>query len=288
VQGGGPRGIRAVDADERLVLDRHVEASADVPAGTDLVLWPEDVVGTAGPFAGSAAEAAVQEVARRLGATLVVGVVEGAGDRFRNAAVVLDGEGRPVDRFDKVHRVPFGEYIPFRSLLERVADVSAVPRDAEAGRGPGVLDTPAGRMAVTISYEVFFAHRARSGVEAGGRLLLVPTNASSYTTEQVPAQEVAAARLRAVEAGRWVVQAAPTGYSVVVDQRGRVVAQGPLGDRAVVTEIVELRAGRTLAMRLGDRPGVAAAAMVIAFGWWRSRKLSELDSGMLPSLRRLR
>jgi apolipoprotein N-acyltransferase len=91
-----------------------------------------------------------------------------------------------------------------------------------------------------------------------------------------------------VEAGRWVVQAAPTGYSVVVDQRGRVVAQGPLGDRAVVTEIVELRAGRTLAMRLGDRPGVAAAAMVIAFGWWRSRKLSELDSGMLPSLRRLR
>ncbi|MFP5319231.1 MAG: apolipoprotein N-acyltransferase [Acidimicrobiia bacterium] len=285
VQGGGPRGLRAVDSDERLVLERHVAASAEVPVGTDLVLWPEDVVDTPGPYAGSAAERAVQETVRRLGTTVVVGVVEdvGGGDRFRNAAIAYDPHGRQVDRYDKVHRVPFGEYIPFRSLLDRVADVSAVPRDAIAGTGPGVLDTPAGRMAVAISFEVFFADRARSGVEAGGRLLLVPTNASSFTTSQVPAQEVAVARLRAVETGRSVVQAAPTGYSAVIDHRGRVAAQGPLGAQAVVTGVVGMRTGRTLALVLGDWPVVVVAVggVVVA------RKLSRQDLGMLPEGERL-
>ncbi len=289
VQGGGPRGLRAVDSDEREVLERHVKASAGVPAGTDLVLWPEDVVDTPGPFAGSPAEAQVTEVARRLGTTVVVGVVEDvSGSRFRNAAIVFDGQGRQVDRFDKVHRVPFGEYIPFRSFFDRFADVSAVPRDAIAGRGPGVLDTPVGRLAVVISFEVFFSDRARSGVEAGGRLLLVPTNASSFTTSQVPAQELAVARLRAVETGRWVVQAAPTGYSAIVDQRGGVVARGPLGDRAVVEGEVGLRTGRTVALRLGTAPVVLTAGAALAVVWvLGSGKLSHQRSGMLPDGGRL-
>jgi hypothetical protein len=73
---------------------------------------------------------------------------------------------------------------------------------------------------VLISYEVFFAERARAATRAGGRVLLVPTIASSYTTGQVPAQEVAAARLRAIETGRAVVQAVPTGYSALLDRTG--------------------------------------------------------------------
>jgi apolipoprotein N-acyltransferase len=114
-----------------------------------------------------------------------------------------------------------------------------------------------------ISYEVFVADRARSGARAGGRLLLVPTNASSYTTAQVPAQELAAARVRAVETGRWVVQAAPTGYSGVVDQRGRVRQRGPLGRAATIQSTVELRTGQTWAVRLGDGPVTLLAAAVL-------------------------
>ena len=125
--------------------------------------------------------------------------------------------------------MPFGEYIPARSFFARLADVSAVPRDAIAGRGPGVVDTPAGRLGVLISYEVFFQDRGRAAVRAGGRLLLVPTNASSFDDAQVPAHELAVARLRALETGRWVVQAAPTGYSAVVDHRGRVLARSRPG-----------------------------------------------------------
>jgi apolipoprotein N-acyltransferase len=263
VQGGGVRGLRAVFADPRVPFRAQVEASAGV-GPVDLVVWPEDVVDVEGPLAGSPEEATVADVARRLGATLVAGVVEDAGPgRFRNAAVVWSPDGRMVDRYDKVHRVPFGEYVPLRGLVRHLADLSAVPHDAIPGRGPGVLRTPAGPLGVLVSYEVFFAERARAATRAGGRVLLVPTNASSYTTAQVPTQELAAARLRALETGRAVVQAAPTGFSAVVDADGRMRARSALGDRAVVEQVVTLRRGQTLATRLGDLPLVALAALIL-------------------------
>jgi apolipoprotein N-acyltransferase len=178
------------------------------------------------------------------------------------------------ERYDKVHRVPFGEYVPARSFFDRIADLSAVPRDALVGTGPAVLDTPAGILGVVISYEVFFPDRARAAVRAGGRVVLVPTNASSYRDEQIPAQEVAVARLRALETGRWVVQAAPTGYSAVIDHRGRVLDRGGLGGAEVLTAGVDLRTGRTLFVAWGPAPWVVLAVAVLLLSkveWLRRR-----------------
>jgi apolipoprotein N-acyltransferase len=175
-----------------------------------------------------------------------------------------------VARYDKVRRVPFGEYAPGRRLLARVADLSLLPRDAIPGSGPGLLRTPAGPLGVLVSYEVFFADRAQAATRAGARVLLVPTNASSYTTAQVPAQEVAAARLRAIETGRAVVQAAPTGYSALLDWTGRVVAQSGLGGASILQGTVGLRAGTTLYGRLGDGPVLALAVAAVALAWIRA------------------
>jgi apolipoprotein N-acyltransferase len=179
-----------------------------------------------------------------------------------------------LPRYDKVHRVPFGEYIPARGLFERLADLSDVPRDATVGRGPAVLDTPAGRLGVVISYEVFFPERARSAVRAGGRVVLVPTNASSYRDSQIPAQEVVVARLRALETGRWVVQAAPTGYSAVIDHRGVVRSQSNLGGAQVLQADIDLRTGHTLFVALGPAPELllAGAAVALSKLQWVRRK----------------
>jgi apolipoprotein N-acyltransferase len=265
VQGGGERGLRAISVDPEIVLVAQMAATAGVRPPVDLVLWPEDVVDADGTLAGSDEERQVAEVARATGAVLVAGIIEDVGtDRFRNAAVAWAPDGSQGARYDKVRRVPFGEYIPFRSLTDRVADISAVPRDALEGRGPGILRTPAGPLGVVISYEVFFADRARAAVRAGAQVLLVPTNASSFTTSQVPTQELAAARLRALETGRTVVQAAPTGFTAVVDPRGRVVARTDLGPAAVLQREVTLREGQTLATRLGDGPATGAAVVAVA------------------------
>jgi apolipoprotein N-acyltransferase len=269
VQGGGARGLLAVDReDPREVFAAHLRTSRRIEPPVDLVLWPEDVVDVNRPVRETKEGEELAELARRLDTTLVAGVVEDAGERhFRNAAVAWGPGGRIVARFDKVHRVPFGEYIPFRGLFDRVADLSAVPRDAIAGKGPGLLDTPAGQLGTLISYEVFFEDRARVAVREGAEVLLVPTNASSFGTGQVPAQELAAARLRALETGRTVLQAAPTGYTAVVDRRGRVLARTALGGPAVLSRTVARRAGQTWATQLGPRLGVTLVILTLVLAW---------------------
>ncbi len=279
VQGGGPRGLRAVDGDPADVLAAQVRASAVLRLDLDLVLWPEDVVDTDGALAGSDQEEALSSLATRLRTTLVAGVVEDVGaNRFLNAAVAWGPDGQVVARYDKVHRVPFGEYVPARTFFDRLADLSDVPRDAIAGRGVGVLDTGAGTFGVLVSYEVFFEDRARAAVRADAAILLVPTNASSYRDAQVPAQEVAAARLRAIQTGRWVLQAAPTGYSVVVDHDGRVLQSSPLGLPAVLEGVVQLRTGDTPWTVIGSVPVMAAAGLGLLWGLLVARRQKRAPS----------
>lgn len=264
VQGGGPRGIPAVVSDADAVTERQFRLSEDLPPGLDLVLWPESSLGVSGPVADTSEAAAVAQLARRTGATVVVGLSESYEEGFRNAAVAWAPDGRIVDRYEKVHRVPFGEYIPARAVFESLSDMTAlVPRDAIPGRGPGLLRTPAGDLGVVISYEVFFSDRVRAAVQAGGEILLVPTNAASYTTEEVPATEVAAARMRAVEFDRAVLQAAPTGYTAVVRPDGVVVEQSGLSTAEVLTATVPLRSSTTVYARTGNGPVVAVMALAL-------------------------
>jgi apolipoprotein N-acyltransferase len=274
VQGGGVRGLRAVHNDQRLVYERQLDASREIRPGVDLVVWPEDVIHVPA-LQGSQEEFDLAELADRIGAPVVAGVVEeGGAGRFFNAAVVwAPGQGQ-VDRYDKVHRVPFGEYIPMRSLVKHVADLSLVPDDAVPGKGSGLLvaPPPAGRLGVVISFEVFFADRARAAIHAGGEVLLVPTNAASFKTGQVPAQELGAARLRALETGRDLVQAAPTGYSAMVSARGRVIAHTDLGPAQVLTETIARRRGQTPYVRTGDRPLLVASIVFVAIAWLARRR----------------
>ncbi len=267
VQGGGPRGTRAEETSERDVLDRHLAASRTIaPGSADVVLWPENAVSLNGPTAGSPEGEELAAEARRLGAVLLVGVVEDVPpDRFRNAQLAFDPGGRLVGRYDKVHRVPFGEYAPLRDLVAKLVDLSLLPRDAIPGDGPGLLLGPEGqRLGVVISYEVFFGDRSRSAVRNGASVVLVPTNAASYKTSQVPDQEVAAARFRAWETGRDVVQAAPTGFSAFVSPAGDVRQRTDLGAQQVITAVVPLREGTTPYVRTGDQPWLLLALACLA------------------------
>lgn len=264
VQGGGPRGTRAVLTNPDDVTARHLAVLDTVTGSPDLVVLPEGVVVVDEPLPGTPDSDALAARAQRLRTSLVVGVVEGADGGFRNAAVGYGPDGALLDRYEKEHRVPFGEYIPARALLSKLTDAtSLVPKDAIVGEGTALLRLPIAPVGVVISYEVFFTDRVREAVEAGAEVVVVPTNASSYVTDQVPAIEVAAAQLRAREFGRAVVQAAPTGYSAVVRPDGEVVAQTELGAAELLRETVERRTGRTPYARVGDLPVLALTAAVL-------------------------
>lgn len=274
VQGGGPQRTRAADTDQREVFERHLDASAAVDGPVDLVIWPENVVNVEGDVQDRQEGQDLAALAQEMDAPIIAGVVEGRGrEGFENAAVVWDAQGEVVDRYDKVRRVPFGEYVPLRGLIELVAPGAGFSsRDAIPGEGRAYLDTPAGPVGVAISWEIFFGGRGREGIEDGGEVLLNPTNGSSYWLTILQSQQVASSRLRAVENGRWVLQAAPTGFSAVVDPDGNVLARTGVSEQAVLEATVEQRQGLTWATRVGDKPVLLAAALVVVAAWLLSRR----------------
>ncbi len=277
VQGGGQRGLSKAQVDPSAVFSAQVAATSEIPghpgARPSLVLWPEDVIALDRPLVGSPEAAEVAALARRLDATVVAGVtVTISSSAFRNEIVAWGPDGRIVGTFEKVHRVPFGEYVPWRGFFSHLANLSAVPLDAVPGTGTGLLPTPAARLGVLVSYEVFYSNRSRPSVRAGADLLVVPTNTSSYASSQVPTQEIAAARVQAVETGRDLVQAAPTGFSAVIDHDGTIVERSALGERSVLYATVGLRLGSTLYDRIGDVPVLVLAALALVAGWAMSRR----------------
>jgi apolipoprotein N-acyltransferase len=278
VQGGGQRGLSKEQVSPTTVYEAQLAATYGITRmrpSPDLVLWPEDVVALNGPLAGSPEAALLGQIARQLHTTLVVGETEPASaTTFRNQIVAWGPRGHVVAVFEKVHRVPFGEYVPYRGFFSHLADLSAVPVDAVPGHGNGLMRTPAGPLGVMVSFEVFYADRSHASVRAGAELLAVPTNTSSYSTSQVPSQETAADKVQAVETGRDLVQAAPTGYSTVVTQRGVVTARSVLGRRQVILATVALRRGMTPYDHWGDLPVLVLSALALAAGWLRQRRYS--------------
>jgi apolipoprotein N-acyltransferase len=277
VQGGGPQGTLAIDTSPGDVLRRHLDATSTISTdeALDLVLWPENVIATGDiPFSDSDAHRAVVAEAERLNTPLVVGITERPRPgRFTNAQVVVEPNGAITDRYDKVQRVPFGEYMPLRGLLAAVgAPVDRVPTDAIAGTGPAYLDLGDDRLAVVISWEVFFGHRARDGVGKGGTVLVNPTNGSSYTGTILQTQQVASSRLRAVETGRWLVQVAPTGFSAVISASGEVRERTAVSERHVIIAEIPLRTGMTPYARGGDAPVIVAGAAVVISNAMLSRR----------------
>jgi apolipoprotein N-acyltransferase len=272
VQGGGRRGTRAIDTNPDVVFQRHLEANKTITPPVDLVVWPEGMLQTTGPFRGSAGAKAISEEAVRLGATVVVGVEPTVGSaHYVNEVVAWGPDGEIVSTYVKNHLVPFGEYIPWRSLVSKLFNVSAVPSDGIAGKAPGFMSTPAAPLGVMVSYEVFFDERARGGVRAGGQLLIVPTNTASYSSSQVPAQELAAAKLRAWETGRWLLQVTPTGYTAVVGPSGQVVRRSALGVQEVVETTVPRRTGWTVYVAIGDDVVALVALAALVFAWLAGR-----------------
>jgi apolipoprotein N-acyltransferase len=287
VQGGGPQGTRASATSARQVTLRHLEATRTIaPGSVDVVVWPENVIDVDGGTFADDPDSPLDEVAAeaaRLGVPLAVGITEDVldrPDRFLNAQVVVTPQGEVTSRFDKVHRVPFGEYVPLRGLFESLGlPVDQIPTDAVAGSGPAVLDLPptsrgpeGARLAVVISFEVFFGDRARDGVGRGGTLLLNPTNGSSYTGTILQTQQVASSRLRAVETGRWVAQVSPTGFSAFVSPGGDVHDRTAVGERSVIVRDLPLRGGETWYTAYGDWPIEILAAAALALSMLLPRR----------------
>jgi apolipoprotein N-acyltransferase len=278
VQGNVPR-LGLEDADQvSQVLANHVaathELAASVRAGElaapQLVIWPENA-SDLDPYTDSQAATDISGAVADVGVPVLVGAVtDGPGRFVSNRGIVWDPVTGAGATYVKRHPVPFGEYIPFRSLVRKVTrKVDLVPRDFARGDKPGVLQVGPARVADVICFEVAYDGVVRDAVRGGGRLLVVQTNNATFGRSGETSQQLAMSRLRAVELGRSVIVAATSGESAVIAPDGRLQHSTRLFTRDVTVQRVVLRSGTTVASRVGMWPELAlalVAAVAVALG----------------------
>jgi apolipoprotein N-acyltransferase len=284
VQGNVPHpGLHFLGRPEQ-VLDNHAGETlrlADaVAAGRvprpDVVIWPENS-SDLDPYTDASAAAVITNAVDRIGVPTLVGAV--VDDREHpetfvdnNGIVWTPGVG-PGESYTKQHPVPFGEYVPWRSVLTRyIGRLSLVPKDFAHGQTTGVLQLGPVRIGDVICFEIAYDGLVRDTVNAGGRVIVVQTNNATYSRTQESAQQLAIARLRAVEHGRTVIVAATSGISAVIAPDGRIIERTAELVPATLVHRVPLRDSRTIADRLGGWPelvftlialGAVAAAIVV-------------------------
>jgi apolipoprotein N-acyltransferase len=220
----------------------------------DLVVWGE---GALDP--GASADAPTMEAVRRtiadVGApTLVGAVIDDPDGSEHTSTLAFAGDGSVIGRYDKVHLVPFGEYVPWRSWLEgRVSAIDQIPVDRVPGTSVRPLRLPGlPPVGTPICYENSFPSIERDMVRAGARFLVLTINNASYGRSAASEQHLLMTRLRAVEDGRWIVHAAVSGISAIVDPAGDVVDRRELFEPAVMRDQIRASSATTLYVRFGD------------------------------------
>ena len=231
-------------------FDRQIALTSEA-GNPDFVIWPETSV----PFAIPYAEPYFEKMAEAAGeATVITGVQRLDGIRVHNAMAVLDHDGQVAQTYDKHHLVPFGEYLPFGEIAARFGLRGLAAEDGvgfAAGSGPKVLDIAGlGNVLPLICYEVVFPQDLR--VDQRPDVLLQITNDAWFGSFSGPYQHLAQARMRAIEQGLPMIRVANTGVTAVIDAKGRVLDQLPLGQHGKLDTYLPASLDAPLYARTGD------------------------------------
>jgi apolipoprotein N-acyltransferase len=245
------------------------KAAAGQAAKPDLVIWPENSTDI-DPLLYPPLYEEISSAAAAIGRPILVGAV--LQNPQRNAGVLwLPGKG-PTSIYVKRRLVPFGEYVPFRSLISKITSLTQLqPTDFVPGNKTVVFNVGQIKLGDVICYEVGFDDLVRSEVAAGANLLSVQSNDATFErdspTTAESSQQLAMARIRAVEFDRAVVVASTTGYSAIVAPNGRLISRSGMWTQAELEARVPLLTYTTLAERLGAWPEWAiVAATTLALG----------------------
>ncbi len=276
VQPNVPLEVRWDPENEKAIEERVWRLSAEgASRGARLVVWPESAVPRYVQPDG-AYRRAIEGFARRHGVWLVVGSIGfGAGEgEYHNSVFVAAPGGLVPFRYDKIHLVPFGEYLP---LVGKVPFLRPLVREVSSFTpGTRALPLPAAGTALglQVCYEVTYPWLVADEIRRGAELLVTITNDGWYGDSAAPRQHLALAILRAAESRRFMVRAANTGISALIDPRGRVVERLGIDREGVV--VGEVTPGR------GITPAVAGVV------WIRAGLLAMAAGAILCGARRRR
>ncbi|MEU4361869.1 apolipoprotein N-acyltransferase [Promicromonospora sp. NPDC023987] len=251
VQGNGP----AAYADERApsqVLDSQLAASAPLKdEQVDVVVWPEGGVDS-DPVTEPVTARALSAAAVAYGAPLLLNAASAKEGRFYNTSFLWTEDGVETTHA-KRHPVPFGEYVPDRDLYEAIAPglVGLLQREYAPGTDSPVFDLDRARVGLAICFDVAFDDVIQEGVRDGAQVFMFQTNNADFRGTDENLQQVAIARMRAIETGRSVVNVSTTGTSQIFTPDGSTVQTLASEEAGLMVAEIELRDGLTAGAVLG-------------------------------------
>lgn len=243
----------------------------------DVVVWPENA-SDIDPLRFPEAAAVVSEVSREMGAPLIVGAITRDGDETFNSILLWDFDEalqRPIvrDQYDKIHPVPFAEYLPARDFFYPLAPplFDMIPRDYSFGERDPVFEVAGAIGGVAICYDIVDDEILWSMLDGGASIIFAPTNNADFGQTDQSVQQLAIARMRAIETGRSVVNISTVGTSAVIDPRGAELDRLPTYTEGYMLLDVPLATGTTPAtlLRRNLESGVVGFTLggLIIAGW---------------------
>jgi apolipoprotein N-acyltransferase len=244
--------------------------ASNKPAKIDLVVWPESPA----PFFTNDAlfREAVSEMARdtkswtvagAIGTSPTVGTVNQSGLLF-NSAVLVNPGGDWTARYDKMHLVPFGEYLPFPNLFSFAGGLTKEVGESQPGTSRNPLDAGDERLGIFICYESIFPDEVRQFADQGAQVFVNISNDGWYGDSGAYAQHLNQTRMRAIENNRWLLSATDTGVTASIDPWGRIAARVPRKERTTLLAPYALTSVTTFYTRHGDWFAFACAIISVA------------------------
>jgi apolipoprotein N-acyltransferase len=284
VQGNVPFevGVESRIIEDRVVAENHARLhrtlTGDPP---DLAVWPENAIDR-DPVRDPELGALVADAIREVGAFALVGAItEPTEGRLLNEDLLYSPDGGVVDRYAKIHLLPFGEYVPFRRYLDWIPDIRLVREDLSPGAEVGRFRIPPARFAGVICFENAFPGLVRETIAPDSGFLVVSTNNSTFGRTAAPEQHLMLSQMRAAENGRWVVHAALTGISGLISPRGEVIDRTGLFVPELLRGEIAAATGRTVYHRIGGwLPAVFLALALVA--WLAPRRSRRRPVPPLP------
>jgi apolipoprotein N-acyltransferase len=247
------------------ILERYLQLSQQAVAnGAQFLLWPES--STPFYFEEHVNGGRVRGMVRTLGVPLLLGsdeLEDGDPPKHYNAAFMLDTHGATAAVYRKIHLVPFGEYVPFQRLLFFVGPLVDAVSAFSRGTRVTMLPVQGHMVSTAICYEVTYPALQREAVRQGSEMLTTVTNDAWYGDSSAAYQHFEMAAMRAIEQGRYLVRAANTGISGIIDPYGRVLIRTNLFETVAVVGEARFVQSRTVYATIGDLAAHVSAAVVV-------------------------
>jgi len=266
------------------LVKASVDATPKQPAGTPgLIIWPESPA----PFfiADPRLQRWLVTMAQDKNSYLVVGSLgetQGAVGRQQllNSALVIDPHGSILGRYDKIHLVPFGEYVPFQNLLFFASKLTREVGDFARGTQRKVFNLSGVHAGIFVCYESVFPDEVREFTANGAQVLINISDDLWYGETGAPAQHLQMARMRAVENYRWILLATNNGTTASIDPLGRVVKQAPRNVRTALVVPFAPQNESTFYSRNGDVFAWACVviSLLAVFVRWRYRARTMIEA----------